>query len=141
MTAGILPPDEARDTSRRLPLDPGTSGWHFFGQAGGAMRPTFWIADLQAFEGGAPGRGLKLATCEQFFGPYLGKADLVAREDPGPCRRDGCGTRLLCCRADCPLFTVGTEPGLRRIVARAGFVEASPDGLERAPGPHGKGAR
>lgn len=44
-----------------------------------------------------------------------------------PCGRLGCGTKLLCCRPDCPLVTVDIEPGLKRIYTRAEFVSALED--------------
>lgn len=39
-----------------------------------------------------------------------------------PCGRTECGTRLLCCRPDCPLVTVDVELGLKRIYTRTEFV-------------------
>jgi hypothetical protein len=51
----------------------------------------------------------------------------MASDQPNVCGRQGCGSRLLCCRPDCPLVTVDLEPGLKRIMTRTAFVSEITD--------------
>jgi hypothetical protein len=48
----------------------------------------------------------------------------MADQTTAPCRRPGCGYRLLCCRPDCPLVAVDIELGVKRLYTRDEFVAA-----------------